>query len=163
VSGIPISWAVMHGGGSTNVASSTTDSSGTASVSWTLDTIAKPDSLRASIPSGDAMLVIAKAQHGKAVLAVKISGDSQTVALGGMSQPLIVRVADRYGNPVAGVAVAWFVTGGGTLSAITTVTDTSGTTQVTLSADPNASGAHQIIATYGFVRASTFTLNAAKL
>ena len=78
-----------------------------------------------------------------------------------MSQPFVVKIADRYGNPISGVAVAWLVTGGGTLSAITTVTDTGGTSQVTLSADPNAPGAHQVIATYGIVRASTFTLTAA--
>ncbi len=158
--GVLVSWAVMRGGGAIDVASSTTDTSGIASVTWTLDTIAKTDSLRASIASGATMLVTATAQHGKAVLGAKVSGDSQTVALGGMSAPLVVAVADRYGNPVSGVAVAWVVTGGGTLSAITTKTDTSGMTQVTLSADPNAPGAHQVIATYGFARASTFTLTA---
>jgi hypothetical protein len=160
VSGIPISWAVMHNGGSTDVATRTTDSSGTASVAWTLDTIAKPDTLRASIPSGDAMLVIATAAHGRAFIATKISGDSQTVALGETSEPFIVRLTDRYGNPVGGVAVGWIVNGGGTLSALTTATDTTGTSQVTLTTDANTPGTHQIVATFGVARASTFTLTA---
>jgi adhesin/invasin len=160
VSGIPISWAVMHNGGSTSFASSTTDSSGMASVWWTLDTIAKPDSLRASIPSGDAMLVIAMARHGTASAATKISGDSQTVALGDSSEPFIVKLADRYGNPISGAGVGWIVNGGGTLSALTTVTDANGTTRAILSTDTNAPGARQIVATYGILPASTFTLTA---
>ncbi len=160
VAGVSVSWAVVHSGGFTNVASSTTDSGGTASVTWTLDSIVKLDSLRASLASGATLLVTAAAQHGKAVLATKISGDSQTVALGGTSEPFIVSVADRYGNPVGGVGVAWLVTGGGTPSAMTTVTDAKGTSQVTATTDANAPGAHQVIATYGVVRASVFTLTA---
>ena len=160
VSGVPISWAVIHDGGAINVASSTTDTSGTASVVWTLDTIAKPDSLRASIPSGDAMLVIAMARHGTASAATKISGDSQTVSLGEASEPFIVKLTDRYGNPISGVGAGWIVNGGGTLSALTTVTDSSGMTQVTLSTDTSAPGTRQIVATYGTLPASTFTLTA---
>ncbi len=91
---------------------------------------------------------------------VRRSGTRQTVALARMSQPFVVRLTDRFGNPVSNVAVGWIVTGGGTLSALTTATDSSGTSQVTLSTDPNAPGVHQIIATYGLARASTFTLTA---
>jgi hypothetical protein len=158
VSGVPISWAVVHDGGSTDVASSTTDTSGTAKVMWTLDTTAKLDSLWASIASGGAMLVTATGRHAAAVPAIIVSGDSQTVTAGTASQPFVVRLTDRYGNPIAHSAVAWAVIGGGTLSAITTTTDTTGTTQVTLSTDPNAPGLHRIIATYGVVPATTFTL-----
>ena len=158
IPGVPISWAVVHNGGSTDIASSSTDSSGTASVTWTLDTIAKLDSLRASIASGDAMLVTATGRHAAPVPALMVSGDSQTVMAGATSQPFIVRLTDRYGNPVDRSAVAWAVIGGGTLSAITTATDTTGTTQVTLSTDANAPGVHRIIATYGVVPATVFTL-----
>jgi hypothetical protein len=157
---VPISWSVIHNGGFTDIASSTTDTSGVASLTWTLDTIAMTDSLRASIPSGATMLVTATPQHGAAFAATKISGDSQTVALGEASEPFIVKLTDRYGNPISGLHVAWIVNGGGTLSAITTVTDTSGTTQATLSAASGTPGARQIVATYGVLRASTFTLMA---
>jgi hypothetical protein len=160
VSGVPISWSVVHNGGSTDLASSTTGSTGLASVAWTLDTIAKTDSLAASIASGATMIVTATALHGSAFAATKISGDSQTVALGEASEPFIVKLTDRYGNPVNGVAVGWVVNGGGTLSALTTATDANGTTQVTLSTDASTPGVHQIVATFGVVRASTFTLTA---
>jgi hypothetical protein len=49
-----------------------------------------------------------------------------------VADPLIVRVADRFGNPVSGVAVAWEITTGeGELSAEETRTGTDGTTAVT--------------------------------
>jgi hypothetical protein len=160
VSGASVSWAVMREGGFTNFASSTTDSSGIASVTWTLDTIAKTDTLRASLASGAAMLVTATGRHGGVALATKISGDSQTVSLGEASQPFIVKLTDRYGNPISGVGAGWIVNGGGMLSALTTVTDASGMTQVTLSTDTNAPGARQIVATYGILPATTFTLTA---
>ena len=158
VSRVPVSWAVVHDGGSTDSIRTSTDSSGIARVSWTLDTVAKLDSLRASLASGDTVIVTGTARHAAAAAATKISGDSQIVAVGAPSQPFVVRLTDRYGNPISRAAVAWLVNGGGTLSAVTTTTDTSGTARVTLSTDANTVGAYRIIATYGVVPASTFTL-----
>jgi len=157
-SGVRISWAVVHDGGFTDVATSVTDSSGNATVNWTLDTIAKLDSLQASLSSGAAMLVTATGRHAAAVPATKISGDAQTVAAGATSQPFVVKVTDRYGNAVS-MPVAWAVTGGGTLSAITTTTDANGATQVTLTTGA-VPGVYRIVATYGAIPASTFTLTA---
>ena len=49
-----------------------------------------------------------------------------------LSAPLVVRVADRFGNPVVGAPVAWAVTGGdGELSAAATPTGSDGTASVT--------------------------------
>lgn len=48
-----------------------------------------------------------------------------------LPEPLSVLVLNREGDPVAGVAVEWFVqTGGGSLGAATTVTDENGVASV---------------------------------
>lgn len=62
-------------------------------------------------------------------------------AVGGMDQsgqvgttlasPLVVQVADAFGNPIAGVAVAWSADGGGSVSSETTTTGDDGLTSVT--------------------------------
>jgi hypothetical protein len=60
-----------------------------------------------------------------------IAGDGQT---GRVSQelpdPLIVRVLDQSGNPVAGVNVAWAAQGGGSVSPETVPSDADGTSSV---------------------------------
>ena len=49
-----------------------------------------------------------------------------------LGDPLVVRVADRYGNPVPGAVVGWTVTAGeGEVSAAETATGADGTAQVT--------------------------------
>jgi len=154
-----INWAVPRGNGFTDLASSITDSSGAAKVSWTLDTIAKLDSLVASIASGSSMLVTALGRHAAAIPATVVSGDSQVIAAGTISQPLVIRITDRFGNSISGGAVAWSVSGGGALSALTTTTDASGTTSATLSTTALA-GTYRVIATYASIPAIVFTLTA---
>ena len=58
----------------------------------------------------------------------KISGDGQSgVAGSSLSAPLIIRVSDTNGNPVAGVRVTWTVpTGGGSLTPSTANTGSDG-------------------------------------
>ena len=62
-------------------------------------------------------------------------------AIGGMDQsgpvgttlanPLVVQVADAFGNPIPGVDVAWTIDGGGSVSSATTTTGADGQTSVT--------------------------------
>jgi hypothetical protein len=159
VPGVTISWTILHDGGFTDVRSSVTDSSGTAGVSWTLDTIAKLDSMVASIPSGASFVVTAAVRHAAPIPAMLVSGDAQTIAIGTTSQPLVVRVTDRYGNPIVSQAVAWSGARGGMLSALTTMTDATGTASVTLTSGA-APGVYHVVATFGTIPATTFTLTA---
>jgi Bacterial Ig-like domain (group 1) len=57
-------------------------------------------------------------------------GNGQAGTIGNtLGVPLGVRVTDQYGNPIAGATVTWTVTaGGGSLSALTTVSDAFGKT-----------------------------------
>jgi hypothetical protein len=60
-----------------------------------------------------------------------VSGQDQSGPVGStLANPLVVRVADTFGNPIQGVAVAWSVEGGGSVSSATTTTDASGETSV---------------------------------
>jgi PKD repeat protein len=52
--------------------------------------------------------------------------------------PLVVRVTDGFGNPIAGITVNWSVTGGGAVSAASTQTDVSGQTSVQRTLGPTA-------------------------
>ena len=159
VPGVTISWTIMHGGGFTDVRSSTTDSSGTAGVSWTLDTIAQLDSMVASIPSGTPFVVIADVRHAASIPAKVVSGNQQIITAGETSQPFVVRVTDRFGNPVSSSPVAWSGAGGGAFSALTTLTDATGTASVTLTSGVTP-GVYQVVATFGTIPATTFTLTA---
>lgn len=157
VAGATVTWTVLNGAGTTSAATSTTDATGTATVVWTLDTIARVDSMTASIQSGTSTTVFATGTAGAATTAMKVSGDSQTVVSDSTSAPLAVKVVDRYGNPVAGVPVAWVVTGGGALSAASTTTDATGMAKVTLTLGATP-GPYTIVATAGLLTAITFNL-----
>ncbi|MGH7655706.1 MAG: Ig-like domain-containing protein [Gemmatimonadaceae bacterium] len=161
VPGVRVAWAVEGGAGSLDAPATVTDSTGIASVNWTLDTIARLDSLRASIASGASLVLVASGTHGAEGSATKVSGDGQKVAPGATSTPLVIRVADQYGNPIGGVFVAWAAIHGGTLSSATTTTDASGMAQVTL-ATGSAPATYTVVATLGALPAVTFTVTAAR-
>jgi hypothetical protein len=63
---------------------------------------------------------------GGASLAL-VSGDDQTAAAGSvLPESLVVRVSDRFGNPVAGTSVTWAVSGGGSVSSTRVTTGSDG-------------------------------------
>jgi hypothetical protein len=60
------------------------------------------------------------------------SGNEQTAPAGtALPQPLVVRVADAFGNPISGVTITWTPVGGGSVSEGTTVSDAEGLASVT--------------------------------
>jgi hypothetical protein len=63
---------------------------------------------------------------------VVVSGDNQNaVLLEPAAEPLVAQVNDASGRPVAGVTVAWTISGGGSGSTGTAVTDAAGRTSAT--------------------------------
>ncbi|MGH7654686.1 MAG: Ig-like domain-containing protein [Gemmatimonadaceae bacterium] len=157
IPGSIVTWTPNSHSGTTSAATSTTDATGTATVTWTVDTIARTDSMTASIAGGATAVFTATGTAGAATSAAKFSGDAQTVASGSASAPMIVKVTDVYGNAVAGINVAWIVTGGGTLSAGSTTTDATGEAQVTLTLG-NTPGSYTIQATAAALTAVSFHL-----
>ena len=73
---------------------------------------------------------------GPANSIAEASGDGQRIAVGvALLQPLVVRVTDSDGNGVSGETVGWSVTeGGGSLSSMSTTTNSDGEASVTLTA-----------------------------
>ncbi|MBI5281518.1 MAG: Ig-like domain-containing protein [Candidatus Solibacter usitatus] len=65
---------------------------------------------------------------------LKISGDGQLVQIfSGFTRPLVIRVEDSKGNPIAGKQVIWTESGGvNWLGPTTTTTDANGMTQMTV-------------------------------
>ncbi len=61
-----------------------------------------------------------------------VSGLDQTGQVGTtLANPLVVQIADAFGNPIAGIDVVWTADGGGSVSAPTTTTGADGQTSVT--------------------------------
>jgi adhesin/invasin len=67
------------------------------------------------------------------------SGDEQTgTILGTLAESLVVKVTDRFGNPVGGVEISWSAVNGGEVNPATAVTSANGlaATQRVLGAEP---------------------------
>lgn len=112
--GVQVSWTVTGGGGTLDPAASTTDAAGMARSSWTLGPGAGAQGVSAAVGGLAPVAFTAAAAPDVPALAVAVGGGGQSGEVAGVLQDsLAVRVADRFGNPVPGAAVAWVVTGGG--------------------------------------------------
>lgn len=134
-----VAFVVSAGGGSVSAGSVVTPVAGTASTSWTVGQVAgAPQAVTASA-QGVTATFSATATTGPADSLVKVSGDNQFATAGSaVAQPLVVRVADRFGNPVSGHAVAWSASGDASVNPPNTTTGTNGetSTQFTLGSTP---------------------------
>ncbi len=143
VSGVTVLWSVTAGGGTAD-ASSTTDAAGMASARWTLGDTPGTDSqiLRATVASlGGAPVEFVASAISPPASIVKIAGDSQSgTAAQPLSQPLVVEVRNAAGDPLPGIPVHWTAYdncggwcgpgGVGSVSALTTLTDSTGRASV---------------------------------
>lgn len=121
-----VTWTVVSGGGSIT-ASSVTDAAGQASATFTAGQVAGPQKARATAGGAKADFTLT-ATAGPATQLTKSTGDGQT-GWAGVPLPMAYAVVarDAFNNPVAGVTVTWAVTsGGGSLSAATSVTTATG-------------------------------------
>ncbi|MGN6393583.1 MAG: Ig-like domain-containing protein [Gemmatimonadales bacterium] len=79
-----------------------------------------------------------------------VSGDSQSAPVGSaLPAPLVVRVADAFGNPIEGVTVTWSVDGGGSTSEQSTTTGSDGLASVTRTLGDNAGTQHTLASVDG--------------
>ncbi|HEU0080023.1 MAG TPA: dockerin type I domain-containing protein, partial [Longimicrobiaceae bacterium] len=124
---VPVTFAVATGGGSVTGGAVRTDAGGVATVgSWTLGTVAGPNSLTATVQGGPTATISATGLPGAAASISIRSGDGGTATVA-TTRALEARVVDAHGNGVAGVTVSWAVaSGGGSLSAPGSATDASG-------------------------------------
>lgn len=149
VAGVAIAWSLPSGqGGSIMPAASTTDAAGTATATWTLGNRAGAQTLTATPALGPAVTITANSQAGPPVTATT-SGVNQTGVVGSpLTQPLVVRFLDAFGNPAMGITVAWTLPSGqgGSITPATPPTDAPGTAAVNWTLGTKA-GAQTVTAT----------------
>ena len=127
VPGENVAFTVPIGGGSPGAATATTGPNGTASTTWTLGPKAGSAHALMAVGGGQAETFFATATAGPADSLSKVSGDGQVGLVGGaLAESLVVRVADRFGNPVASHTVNFSADNGGTATPGSAVTKLSG-------------------------------------
>lgn len=157
VANASVTFAVVQGGGSVEVATATTNADGIASAgSWTLGTAAGDNAVDATVEGMTAVHFTATASAG-AVAALDVSaGDNQSAPVGVALPAAPAAIArDQYGNAVAGVAVAFAVkTGAGALASTTATTGADGVAQAGAWTLGIAAGAQEVEATAGTLSAT---------
>lgn len=130
VSGAVVHFSVTTGGGSITGATSTSNSSGIASVgSWTLGNVVGANSLSATVTGTSGVDFSATATVGVAAAIAKVSGDNQSAVAGEalLIDPL-VQITDAHGNAITtGVTLTFSVSSGsGTIVSTTAISDGNG-------------------------------------
>jgi adhesin/invasin len=118
VAGVTVTFAASASNGTLTGAATTTNALGLASVgSWTLDSVAKVDTLTATPTGLPPLTFTATGLAGPASRITRLGLGSQSDTISaGLASPDSARVTDAYGNPVAGAAVTWVAGGPGTLT-----------------------------------------------
>ncbi|HUF35811.1 MAG TPA: Ig-like domain-containing protein [Gemmatimonadales bacterium] len=127
ISGLRVAFTLSGGGGEVSPDTVVTDGGGRAGAEWVLGAGAGAQAVDAEVV-GEALTVrfTASAGSGAASRMVLVSGDDQSAAVGtALSDSLVVRVEDAFGNPVAGVSVEW-TAAVGEVSPATAVSDGDG-------------------------------------
>lgn len=154
LSGVTVTWSDNGAGGGFSAPQSLSDSQGLVQTTYTLPSVggtvavlATPAiSSGASQPARFTEIVVAAA--AAKLIAYSGSGQSQTVNQP-LSSPLVVRVEDSLGNPVAGFSVSFSdANAGGSFSPLTAVSDSSGNASTVYTLPP-AAGAITITADGG--------------
>ncbi|MEA3245498.1 MAG: hypothetical protein U9Q74_05020 [Gemmatimonadota bacterium] len=118
-----------------------TDQAGEAVISWTLGTVAKLDTLTASVADAAGVtpvMVVDTATAGPAAQIKIVSGGNQSGSEGtSLAAPLVIQVLDSYGNPVPNVTVTFSDDQGGSFGATTLTTDATGTVTDTMTLPAN--------------------------
>ncbi len=146
---VSVSFVVTSGGGSVADPTVPTDATGQASTTWTLGLTAGEQQVSASIEGGGPVgTFTATATADVAFSIAEVSGNMQQGPTGAqLPDPIVVKVADQFGNGVQGEAVAFAITDGGDGSLVSNleITDDQGeaSTQWTLSSSegPNSAEA----------------------
>ena len=114
------------------LATATTGTAGPAT--WTLNPVAGTNTVIASAAglAGSPVTFSAIGRVGPAAALVKQSGDNLIGLVGtALATPHVAKVTDAQGNGVAGVTIAWAVTGGGSVAPASSQTDANGLAQAT--------------------------------
>jgi hypothetical protein len=130
VPGVVVVFAIAQGGGSVNPTSATTGADGRASTTFTTGPLAAtPQQVSASIPATAIAVSFTAITVAGAPASISLAAGNNQHAAAGTAVPVrpAVVVRDAGSNPIAGVAVEFeVVSGGGSITGGSTVTDVSG-------------------------------------
>ena len=141
-----VAFVILAGGAGADVIPDTafTDADGRARARWVLGSLAGLQRVEARV-LGKVAAGTLKATFDATALpdtpdtVVAVKGQNQTATVGQvLPDSLVVRVTDRFGNPIAGRPVTWAAIGGGSVSAASTVTGADGRTGVLRTLGPAA-------------------------
>ena len=164
VSGINVTFTVTAGGGTLSKTSVSTDSNGLASSTLTLGSTAGTNTVTAAsgtLAGSPVSFTATGALPAPAATLLLVSGNSQTGAVNQALQfPLTVKAVDANSNPVPGTTVTFTVQGGGgSLSATSVLTNSSGLASAALTLGP-AAGTNTVTAASGTLAGSPITFTA---
>jgi len=143
ISGVTVTFTVTFGGGSVSAASGVTDSSGLASTQLKLGPNAGPNVVTASASGYSSVCFLAgggSSLNSAMPLLLPNGGDNQTGSAGAaLPEPLTLTFVDQNRQPIPGVQIKWAVTtGGGSITAASPVSDSSGKVSATWTLGPTA-------------------------
>jgi len=151
---VTVSWFPNALSGTVSSKTSTTDSNGNASVTWTLGDTVRVNTLTATAGTGS-VNVTATTTPGPATTLTKASADS-TSLVAGASTILTVRAADQFGNRVPGVTITWTASGG-SLSAASSTTGAAGNADIVFMTTTSPA-AYSVTATAAGMQAVSFKI-----
>ncbi|MBA3340629.1 MAG: hypothetical protein H0T48_02210 [Gemmatimonadaceae bacterium] len=161
--GATVTFAVVSGGGSVSEATVTTNASGIATVgSWTLGPVTGANVLNATSGTLNGVAFTATSTAGAAASLARNAGDNQTGAAGSVvAIPPSVLVKDANGNPKSDVSVTFaVVSGGGSITGATAVTNAAGVAIVGSWTLGNSPGVNSLSATVTGLPSVTFIAGA---
>ena len=145
-----------------------TNDAGQATARWVLGTFPGPQVVVAHLVGGEADNQVAEFRAAAMAAAPDTLRPGSALAQAGhrkreVDTPPVVHVADRFGNPVQNISVAWQVTaGGGKVDEPVTSTDADGNTSAHWTLGDRL-GFHQLTAAVGSVSGSPVTFTATVL
>ena len=129
LSGVPIEWNTVRGGGSLSHQSSITGADGSASANYTLGTVAGENQVTAftSQPQTKNNLITFSSQGTASTPSTLAGRLAPASAASGSSNILVTAtLTDQYGNPLPNLPVHWTTTSGGVLAETDSVTSPTG-------------------------------------
>lgn len=133
VPGVSVSFRAITPGGGVATTSITADASGRASTIMTLGKTGGSYQYEASVATLTAVSVSETAIAAPPTTIAIVSGNAQSDSTGRiLAQPLVVKVTDQFGGPVAAVAVNWqLMSGSGRVVTSVSTTDVNGLASTT--------------------------------
>jgi protocatechuate 3,4-dioxygenase beta subunit len=157
--GVQVAWTTSAQGDVVAPSPATTDAQGQASAQWTLSSALGAHTVTATVAGVQPAQFTATRVVGPAATVQVVSGGGQFVSTGAQPQPqpLVVKVVDAAGNPVAGVQVAFTPTvQGDVVTPNPATTDAQGLATVQWTPNGTA-GAHAVTASAAGAQPATFT------